>query len=130
MSKQKENPDNRAGRAKEKGNTVSPDSLQTRAPGAVERGSANVQSANREAGTVPLRGGRQDVHGASEQGERGGPGAQQSGWSSRQQADRMQARSEEARRGEAQQSGYGGAEQNQHPGSKESPTAPPKKPGA
>lgn len=124
-SKRKDNPDKRTGRvAREKGNTVSPDSLQTRAPGAVQRGSANVQSANREAGTVPIRGTRQDVYGASEEGERGGPGVQQAGWSSRQQAQRMEARAEEARRGEPQQSGYGGAEQEQHAGSQESSSGP------
>lgn len=95
----------KAGRvSKEKGNTVSPDSLQTRAPGAVQRGSANVQSANREAGTVPLRGARQDVYGGSAQGERGGPGAQQAVWSSRQQAERMESRAEEERRSTSQPS--------------------------
>jgi hypothetical protein len=70
-------------------------------------------------------GSEQSALGGPEVGERGGPGAQQSGWSSRQQAERMEARAEEARLGLPQQSGYGGAEQNQHAGSQESPTGPP-----
>jgi hypothetical protein len=120
-SKQKDSGDNRAGRvAKEKNNPVTEDSLQTKAAGAVQKGGANVQSANQEAGTVGIRGSRQDVQGGSEQGERGGPGTQQAGWSSRQQAQRMAARADEARQGLSQQSGYVGAEQKQRSESQES----------
>lgn len=70
------------------------------------------------------QGGAASGFGGSEQGERGGPGTQQAGWSARQQAQRMQARAEEARQGLPQQSGYGGAEQKQHAGSQESPIGP------
>jgi hypothetical protein len=37
----------------------------------------------------------------------------------------MQARGEESRLGQPQQSGYGGMEQDQHAGSQESPVGPP-----
>jgi hypothetical protein len=111
--------------SREKGITVSPDSLQTKAPGSgPSRG--NEQAAVTETSGTVIRQAQQAGFGGSEQGERGGAGAQQAGWSSRQQAERLQARGEEARRGEPQQSGYGGAEQNQHAGSQESPVGPPK----
>jgi hypothetical protein len=98
--------------AKEKVNTVAADSLQSRAPGAGP-GRGNQQSSAQPSG-----------FGGDEAGERGGPGAQQAGWSSRQQAERMKARGEESRLGMSQQSGYGGAEQAHHAGSHESPLAP------
>jgi hypothetical protein len=98
---------------KEKAIPVANDSLQTKAPGAgPSRG--NLQS------SLPQPG-----FGADEAGVRGGPGAQQTGWSSRQQAERIMARGEESRLGMPQQSGYGGNEQDQHAGSQESPTGPP-----
>jgi hypothetical protein len=99
--------------SKEKAIPVANDSLQTKAPGAGPGPSrGNMQS------SVPGGPG-----GAA--GGRGGPGTQQTGWSSRQQAERIIARGEESRLGMPQQSGYGGAEQNQHAGSQESPTGPP-----
>jgi hypothetical protein len=99
--------------SKEKSIPVADDSLQTRPPGAgPPRG--NEQSSSEPAG-----------FGGDEAGERGGPGSQQTGWSSRQQAERIVARGEESRLGMPQQSGYGGAEQDQHAGSQESPTGPP-----
>jgi hypothetical protein len=100
--------------SKEKAIPVASDSLQTKAPGA---------------GPGPSRGNMQSSvpggSGGGAAGGRGGPGAQQTGWSSRQQAERIIARGEESRLGMPQQSGYGGAEQNQHAGSQESPTGPP-----
>jgi hypothetical protein len=101
--------------SKEKAIPVANDSLQTKAPGAGPGPSrGNEQSSSQQRG-----------FGGDEAGERGGPGAQQTGWSSRQQAERIQARGEESRLGMPQQSGYGGAEQDQHAGSQESPTGPP-----
>lgn len=103
MAKQKSKGINVVGRVgREKSITVASGSLQTRAPGA---GPGNRQSVARS----PLLG-----FGGSEQGERGGPGTQQAGWSSRQQAQRMRARAEEERQGMAgqgsmQQSQAGGA---------------------
>jgi hypothetical protein len=99
--------------SKEKAIPVASDSLQTKAPGAGPS-QGNEQSAS-----------QQGSFGADEVGQRGGPGAQQTGWSSRQQAGRIIARGEESRLGMPQQSGYGGAEQDQHAGSQESPTGPP-----
>lgn len=92
---------------------VASDSLQAKPPGAGP-GRGNQQSSSQPTG-----------FGGDEAGERGGPGAQQTGWSSRQQAERIQARGEESRLGLPQQSGYGGAEQDQHAGSQESPIGPP-----
>lgn len=101
--------------SKEKANTVASDSLQTKAPGAGPGPSrGNMQSSSQQGG-----------FGGGEAGQRGGPGAQQTGWSSRQQAERIIARGEESRLGMPQQSGYGGAQQDQHAGSQESPTGPP-----
>lgn len=114
--------------SKEKTIPVAENSQSTKAPGAHQPGSANVQSANVEAGGAVLRdrGSWQTGSLDTEVGtERGGPGSAQAGWSSRQQAERMQARGEESRLGQAQQSGYGGMQQDQHAGSQESPTGPP-----
>ena len=128
-SKQKSADVNRArGIAKPKGIPVAANSQWTKAPGAQQPGSANVQSANREAEGAVLRGRGSLQTGTGDLGvgtARGGAGAQQAGWSSRQQAERMQARAEESRLGEPQQSGYGGMEQDQHAGSQESPVGPP-----
>lgn len=113
MAKQKTKGTNLVGRvAREKANPVANDSLQTRAPGA---GPGNRQSVARP---------QELGFGGSVQGERGSPGSQQAGWSSRQQAQRMRARAEEERQGQAQQSGYGGAQQYQVAGSEESPVGP------
>jgi hypothetical protein len=113
MTKQKTKGTNLVGRvSKEQAIPVASDSLQTRAPGA---GPGNLQSATR----APAMG-----FGGSEQGERGGPGTQQAGWSSRQQAQRMRDRAEQERQGQAQQSGYGGSQQAQRAGSEESATGP------
>jgi hypothetical protein len=115
--------------SREKAIPVAQNSQETRAPGAREPGSASVQSANIEELGAALRerGTFQTGSGATDDiaGERGGPGAQQTGWSSRQQAERIQARGEESRLGQPQQSGYGGMEQDQHAGSQESPVGPP-----
>jgi hypothetical protein len=114
--------------SREKGIPVAENSQWAKAPGAREPGSANVQSANREEEGAVLRdrGPWQTGSVDTDVGpERGGPGAQQAGWSSRQQAERMQARGEESRLGQPQQSGYGGMEQDQHAGSQESPVGPP-----
>ena len=125
MSKQKGPDSTRArGIAKEKIVPVAEGSQQPRAPGWVAPGSANVQSANIEQQGAALRargslqGGVNDNVGS----QRGGPGAQQAGWSARQSAQRMQARGEEDRMNASRQSGYGGMEQQQKSGSRESPT--------
>jgi hypothetical protein len=57
--------------------------------------------------------------GSGEVGPRGGPGAQQSGWSSRQQAERIIERGEESRLGMPQQSGYGGSRSKSGSGNKQ-----------
>jgi hypothetical protein len=114
--------------SKEKAIPVAANSQSTKAPGAHQSGSANVQSANIEAAGAILRDRESLQTGSvySEVGsERGGPGAAQAGWSSRQQAERMQARAEESRLGQSRQSGYGGMQQDQHAGSQESPVGPP-----
>ncbi|HEX8605349.1 MAG TPA: hypothetical protein VF774_22075 [Pseudoduganella sp.] len=106
--------------------TVNDDSLATQAPGAVQKGGANVQSASveQEGAALRDRGSLQVTPDSGADGDRGGAGAQQAGWSARQKAMREEARSDEARSGSAQQSGYGGLEQKQHAGSQESPTGP------
>lgn len=106
--------------------TVNDDSLATQAPGAVQKGGANVQSANVEQEGTSLRdrGSLQGTLDDNVGSDRGGAGAQQAGWSARQKAMREEARSDEAREGASQQSGYGGLEQKQHAGSQESPTGP------
>jgi hypothetical protein len=125
-SKTKGHGNEHRGMAKEKGINVSPDSLQTRPPGSRQSGSAEVLSANKEQGNSYLRNqGPQRQFGGTEQGERGAGTAQQAGWSSRQQAQRMQARAEEERLGQPRQSpGYGGMEQDQRAGSRESQVGP------
>ena len=128
MSKQKGPDSVRArGIAKEKIVPVANGSLQPRAPGWVAPGSANVQSANIEQQGAALRargslqgGGAGDLNVGS---QRGGAGAQQSGWSARQSAQRLQARGEEDRLNASRQSGYGGMEQNQAGGSMQSSMA-------
>lgn len=111
-------------------NTVAEGSMQTRAPGAVQKGSANVQSASEEQQGASLRdrGSLQGTpQGTAEENvgsSRGGEGAQQAGWSARQKAIRNEARADEDREAAPQQSGYGGLEQKQRAGSQESPTGP------
>ncbi|MBB3224202.1 hypothetical protein [Pseudoduganella umbonata] len=107
-------------------NTVAEESLQSRAPGAVQKGSANVQSASvEEQGTsLRSRGSLQGTLDDNVGSSRGGEGAQQAGWSARQKAVRNEARADEDREAAPQQSGYGGLEQKQHAGSQESPTGP------
>jgi hypothetical protein len=124
-SKQKGQGNEGRGLAREKGLNVSEDSLQTRSPGSRQSGSADVQSANVEAGSSYLRNrnAEQGQYAGSTQNERGAGIAQQAGWSSRQQAQRMQARAEQERLGASQgaaQSGAGGPGQgnaNQPPAS-------------
>jgi hypothetical protein len=112
--------------SREKAVLVAENSRQTKPPGAHQPGSANVQSASREEAGATIRD-RPPLQPLSGGGERGGAGAQQAGWSSRQQAERIEARAEELRLGEPQQSGYGGLQQDQRAGSQESPVGPPKK---
>jgi hypothetical protein len=111
--------------SREKAVLVAENSLQTKPPGAHQPGSANVQSASREEAGATIRN-RPPLQPVSGGGERGGAGAQQAGWSSRQQAERIEARAEEVRLGEPQRSGYGGLQQDQHAGSQESAIGPPK----
>jgi hypothetical protein len=87
--------------AREKGIPVANDSMQTRPPGSRQSGSADVGSANAEQGTSYLRNrnAEQGQYSGTAQGDRGAGTAQQAGWSSRQQAQRMQARAEEERLG-------------------------------
>jgi hypothetical protein len=128
MSSQGKSPDDKRARANTKTNieSVTPDSLQTRAPGAAQKGSANVQSASVEQEGTSMRD-RGSLQGSLDEdvgSQRGGAGAQQAGWSARQKGERMSARAEEDRQGLPQQSGYGGLEQKQHAGSQESVTGP------
>jgi hypothetical protein len=121
--------------AKRSGNSTEPtvagDSMQSKPPGVQQAGSANVQSATaeEEGGALRDRGNLQT--GSARPGDddggsaRGGAGAQKSGFSARQQGERNEARAEEDRAGEPQQSGYGGLEQKQRAGSEESPVGPP-----
>jgi hypothetical protein len=69
------------------------------------------------------RSARQPLPVVSNEGTRGGTGTQQTGWSARQQAVRMGSRAEAERKGESQQSGYSGVEQNQHAGSQDAASA-------
>lgn len=102
--------------AKPKIVAVAEGSLQSRAPGAGPGKRANEQN------SFDL-GSRQAANMASQGGQYGGIASQQPRFSARQQAQRMQARAEESRRGEAQQSGWGGMEQYQHGGSQQSQVA-------
>jgi hypothetical protein len=125
---QKNSPDDKRVRSQThtKQQTVSEDSTTTRAPGAVQRGGANVQSATNEQQGGSLRD-RGSLQGSVDEGvgpDRGGAGAQQAGWSARQKADRNEARADEDRDALPRQSGYGGLEQKQHAGSQESATGP------
>jgi hypothetical protein len=115
-NKQKSHENNQRTVSRKKVVPVAEDSRQAKPPGAGpgNKGAAIIERGSLQAGS---RG--------PEVGERGGPGAQQTGWSSRQQAERIEARAEEVRRGLPQKSGYGGLEQDQHAGSQESPTGPP-----
>lgn len=109
--------DNRSrGIAKPKTLTVAEGSLQTRAPGYVMPGGFDTDFPRSNTGSM-----QSDM---SSRGQRAGAGAQTGGWSARQQAQRMQARGEQDRLGQSQQSGSGGIEQYQHAGSQESPTGP------
>jgi len=118
--------------AKRSGNSTEPtvagDSMQAKPPGVQQAGGANVQSATAEEGGGALRdrGNLQTGSGGDDGGsERGGAGAQKSGLSARQQGERNEARADEEREGEPQQSGYGGLEQKQRAGSQESPVGSP-----
>ena len=109
--------DNRArGIAKPKTLTVAEGSLQSRAPGYVMPGGFDTPFPKAFTGSM-----QSDTAG---RGQRAGAGAQTGGWSARQQAQRMQARGEQDRLGQSQQSGSGGIEQYQQAGSQESPTGP------
>lgn len=122
MGKSRPMDENKAGtKAKEKRVPTAEGSLAARAPGASVPTEGSMQSDWAQAGQVNQN--MPGDFGGSEQGERGA-GSQQSGWSSRQQGQRMQERADEAASGTQQQSGYGGSEQSQHAGSQESPTGP------
>jgi hypothetical protein len=117
-SKQKGQGNEGRGPAREKGVNVSEDSLQTRSPGSRQSGSADVQSANVEQGSSYLRNrnAEQGPYTGSAQSDRGAGTGQQAGWSSRQQAQRMQARAEEERLAASPgstQSGAGGSAQSE-----------------
>lgn len=118
--------------AKRSGNstepTVAQDSMQAKPPGVRQAGSANVQAATAEEGSGALRerGNLQAGPGGDDGGSaRGGAGSQQPGLGARQQGERNEARAVEDRKGEPQQSGYGGVEQKQRAGSQESPVGSP-----
>jgi hypothetical protein len=97
--------DNRTrGIAKLKGVTVAEGSLQSRAPGYVMPGGPDLPFPTVHAGSM-----QSDLS----RGQRGGAGAQQGGWSARQQAQRMQARGEQDRLGQSLQSGGGSSLQGQ-----------------
>jgi hypothetical protein len=107
--------------------------MQTRPPGSRQSGSADVGSANAEQGTSYLRNrnAEQGQYTGSSQADRGAGTAQQAGWSSRQQAQRMQARAEEERlggssTGSMQSGSAAGAAQ----GNSGQPSASPRGPGA
>jgi hypothetical protein len=117
MSKQKALDSNRARSiGKEKTMTVAEDSQQPRAPGWVAPGSANVQSANIEQLGSALR------SRGSLQGGLDNPNMDIQRSGARQSAQRMQARGEEDRLNASRQSGYGGIEQSQESGSRQSAT--------
>jgi hypothetical protein len=97
---------------------VAEGSLQSKTPGGGPGPRGNEQNSLN-------RGARQAANLSSQGGQYGGIASQQPRFSARQQAQRMQARAEEDRRGEAQQSGWGGVEQYQHAGSQETSTAGP-----
>lgn len=108
--------DNRArGIAKPKTLTVAEGSLQSRAPGYVMPGGFDTPFPKAFTGSM-----QSDTAG---RGQRAGAGAQTGGWSARQQAQRMQARGEQDRLGQQQQSGNG-TEQYQHAGSQQSASGP------
>ncbi|WP_229487736.1 hypothetical protein [Pseudoduganella lutea] len=127
MSK-KDSPDDKRVRSQttKDQNTVAEGSLQGVAPGTVQGGGANVQSASAEQQGTSLRD-RGELQGKPDENvgsSRGGEGAQQAGWSARQQAVRNEAQSDEDREAAPRQSGRGGLEQKQRAGSQESPTGP------
>jgi hypothetical protein len=102
--------------SKEKINPVAPDSANARPPGQ-EPGSEQggvPQGSNIQRGSDNLQ---QDTAGV---GERGGVASQQTGWSARQAAERMNQRNE------VNQGNESGAsmQQDQHAGSQESATGP------
>jgi len=108
--------DNRArGIAKPKSITVAEGSLQGRAPGYVMPGGFDTPFPKAFTGSM-----QSEQNG---RGQRSGAGIQHAGWSARQQAQRMQARGEQDRLGQVQQSGAG-MEQYQHAGSQQSATGP------
>lgn len=108
--------DNRArGIAKPKTITVAEGSLQSRAPGYVMPGGFDTPFPKAFTGSM-----QSDTAG---RGQRAGAGAQTGGWSARQQAQRMQARGEQDRLGQKQQSGNG-MEQYQQAGSQQSASGP------
>ncbi|NNG25869.1 hypothetical protein [Telluria aromaticivorans] len=102
--------DNRArGIHKPKVMTVAEGSLQSRAPGYVMPGGADTLFPKANLGSMQA-----DLN----RGTRNGVGTQHGAWSARQQAQRMQARGEQDRLGQIQQSN--GMEQQQSAGSLQS----------
>lgn len=98
-----------AGFGKEKIVPVAEGSLQSRAPGS---GPGQLQP--RQAGWL----GNRQVANMGNGSQYAGNGSVQSGWSARQQAQRMQARAENDRQGLNRQSGYGGLEQKHKMGNR------------
>ena len=108
--------DNRdRGIAKPKTLTVAEGSLQSRAPGYVMPGGFDTPFPKAFTGSMQSE--------TTGRGQRAGAGSQTGGWSARQQAQRMQARGEQDRLGEKQQSGNG-IEQYQQAGSQQSASGP------
>ena len=91
------------GSAKPKSLTVAEGSLQTRAPGYVMPGGLDTPFPRGNTGSM-----QSDI---SSRGQRAGAAMPGSGWSARQQAQRMQARGEQDRLGSARQSSNGNAQE-------------------
>ena len=90
------------GSAKPKSLTVAEGSLQTRAPGYVMPGGLDTPFPRGNTGSMQSE--------ISSRGQRAGAAMPSSGWSARQQAQRMQARGEQDRLGSARQSSNGNAQ--------------------
>jgi hypothetical protein len=110
--KQKGHGNNSSSFAKPKIVPVAEGSLQSRTPGCGPGARANEQHSLN-------RGSRQAENMGYQGGQYGGIASQQPRFSARQQAQRMQARAEEDRRGESRQSGWSGMEQSQYGGAQQ-----------
>jgi hypothetical protein len=106
------------GSAKPKTLMVAEGSLQSRAPGYVMPGGLETPFPRGNTGSM-----QSDM---SSRGQRAGPGTQSSGWSARQQAQRIQARGEQDRLGSSRQSGDSNGQQG-YPDQSISPSGTPRK---